>query len=86
MRFVYHPSIDTLGDDCDDLIDKDNGNITVASDVEEEYQGLLEAAPDLLEACKFYLYQYDSSHHGVDKGETPRRIRAAIAKAEGRGA
>jgi hypothetical protein len=35
----------------------------------------------LLVACERYLRQYDSVHHGADKGETPATIRAAVAKA-----
>ena len=34
-------------DDVTDIIDKDNGNITVASDVEDDYLPLLLAAPDV---------------------------------------
>ena len=82
MRFVYHPSIDVMGEDADDLIDKDNGNITVASDVEEQYQPLLLAAPDLLEACKnAILYMEDQT---TFRREQIRKVEAAIAKAEGK--
>lgn len=55
MKFVYRPSINDCDEDAWDLIDKDNGNLTVACDVTEEYQLLLLAAPELLEACELLL-------------------------------
>ena len=36
----------------------------------------------LLKACNRYLTQYDTVHDGVDVGETPRMIRAAVVQAQ----
>jgi hypothetical protein len=46
---------------------------------------LFAAAPDLLEACKLVLLAHESAgaHSTIDPGQAVR-IRAAIAKAEGR--
>ena len=44
---------------------------------------LYEESRLFLEACELYLRQYDSVHHGEDKGETPMVIRAAVAKVKG---
>jgi hypothetical protein len=83
MRLVYRPSIDNQDQPCWDLIDKDNGNVTVACDVEDEYQSLLLAAPDLLEACKRTLAALQ--RHAPEYWTTDvQRLEAAIAQAEGR--
>lgn len=70
MRLVYHPSVDDDDLDCDDLIDKDNGNITVASDVHEDYQDLFENAPQLLEGC-LSLLRFMAGYHWIHSDGPP---------------
>lgn len=40
-RLVARVSTDCLGEICTDIIDKNNGNLTVASDVDEDYENLI---------------------------------------------
>jgi len=66
MRFEFRPSIDDIGLSCEDLIDRDNGNVTVASDVHEDYQVLLREAPRLLKLLRD-IVAVDT----VDRNRTP---------------
>ena len=97
MKFVYRPSIDNHDNLTWNLIDKDNGNLTVACDVEKEYQSLLLAAPDLLAAAKGTLQVLERMcscepgrpADGAGGGycatwQHKQELRAAIAKVEGR--
>lgn len=95
MRFVYHPSVTDDDLDAEDLIDKENGNITVASDVEKEYQPLLRAAPDMLAVLKMLEWRYSERKETpvcpycgnpkmLDKHADKCRLAEVIAKATGK--
>lgn len=85
MFFAYKPA--ETAELCSDLIDIDSGNMIVARDVEDSYQMLLAAAPELLQAVQRLLpvverITLDSPH--ISDGHTAAKYaRYAIVKATG---
>lgn len=82
MRFEIENSV-THDGFVDDMIDKDSGNVTVACDVRQEYQRLLQAAPELLQACQVVLDHHRNSREDRIPEYVIDSVEAAIAKAKG---
>jgi hypothetical protein len=74
MKFAYRPSVDQYDELCEDLIDKDNGHITVCREVEEAYQNLILAAPRGLELAEEILRTCDPTTGRILSDITRREI------------
>ena len=54
-KFKAKVSTDQYGDLCADIVDKNNGNITVACEIDEDYESFILAAPDMYEFIETYM-------------------------------